>query len=47
MRNPEWLPDLNRLLTRFQSLGVDPDLAGFGLCELWGLYCFLRHRAGE
>lgn len=47
MRDPEWLSDLNRLIARAQSLGIGNELTGFGLCELWGLYCFLSHIADE
>ncbi len=47
MRKPEWLCDLNRLIATFPSLGIGPDLAALGLCELWGLYCYLRGLSGE
>ncbi len=40
-----WIDDLNGLLARFPGLGVSPDLASVSLCELWGVYCFLRHLA--
>lgn len=37
-----WLDDLQSLAFRANAIGVMPDLAGMGLCELWGVYCYLR-----
>lgn len=42
MANDDWLQSLSRLAYRAQGLGVVPDLASLALCELWGLYCYLR-----
>ena len=47
MRNPEWPLDLNRLASTFPSMGIGPDLAALGLCELWDFYCFFRGLSGE
>lgn len=45
MNNLIWLYDLDRLLARFSNLGIGADMAGMGLIELWGVYCFLRRMA--
>lgn len=45
MNNLIWLYDLDRLLTRFSQMGINPDIAAMGLIELWGVYCFLRRMA--
>jgi hypothetical protein len=45
MANDDWLERLQGLVYRLESLGVAPDLAGMGLCDLWGVYCYLRHIA--
>jgi hypothetical protein len=42
MSSDNWLQDLQMLAYRVNAIGVIPDLAGLGLCELWGVYCFLR-----
>jgi len=42
MANNDWLECLHCLAYRAQGLGVMPDLAGLGMCELWGVYCYLR-----
>ena len=42
MANDDWLESLYLLAYRFPGLGIAPDLAGFSLCEAWGVYCFLR-----
>ena len=42
MANDDWLESLHGLAYRAQGLGVMPDLAGLGTCELWGVYCYLR-----
>lgn len=42
MNNDDWLERLQGLAYRLECLGVAPDLAGLGLCELWGVYCYLR-----
>lgn len=44
IRDP-WLTELESLLVRFSSLGIGADVAGMGLCELWGVYCLLRRMA--
>jgi len=41
-----WLDELDWLAARFSGLGIGPDLASMGYCELRGLYCFLRRQAG-
>ena len=45
MNGATWLDELNGLLARFSGLGIGADIAAMGLCELWGVYCFLRHMA--
>lgn len=40
-----WLAELENLLVRYSSLGIGADVAGMGLCELWGVYCLLRRMA--
>ncbi len=47
MNNESWLQDLQRLLERYSELYIHPDVAGMSLCELWGVYCFLKRMAGE
>ena len=42
MTNEPWLERLHGLAYRAQGLGVMPDLAGLSVCELWGVYCYLR-----
>lgn len=42
MHASNWLEDLQSLAYRANALGVIPDLAGLGACELWGVYCYLR-----
>lgn len=42
MANDDWLESLHGLAYRFESLGVTHDLAAMSLCELWGVYCYLR-----
>jgi hypothetical protein len=42
MNSATWLDELNGLLARFSGLGIGADIAAMGLCELWGVYCFLR-----
>ena len=42
MANDHWLERLQALAYRAQVLGVMPDLGGLGVCELWGVYCYLR-----
>lgn len=42
MANENWLERLQGLVCRLECLGVAPDLAGMGLCELWGVYCYLQ-----
>lgn len=46
-QDDDWLQRLQMLATRFSHLGVSADLAGLGIIELWGLYCFLSRLAGE
>lgn len=36
-----------RLSERFSWLGVSPDIPSMTLCELEGVYLFLRRIAGE
>ena len=45
MNGANWLDELNELLARFSGMGIDADIAAVGLCELWGIYCFLRRLA--
>ena len=45
MTRDPWLAELENLLVRFSSLGIGTDVAGMGLCELWGVYCMLRRMA--
>lgn len=45
MNGANWLDELNMLLARFSGVGIEPDIAALGLCELWGVYCYLRHLA--
>jgi hypothetical protein len=40
-----WLDDLNSLLARFSGMGIGVDIAAMILCELSGLYSFLRRIA--
>jgi hypothetical protein len=45
MTSQSWLGELEGLLARFSALGIGADIAAMGLCELWGVYCLLRHLA--
>lgn len=45
MNGANWLDELNGLLARFSGMGIDADIAAVGLCDLWGIYCFLRRLA--
>ena len=45
MIKDSWLNELQRLLEHFSGFGISADIAGMGLSELWGLYCFLRRMA--
>ena len=45
MSRPNWLDELDALLVRFSGLGIGADIAAMGLCELWGVYSFLRRMA--
>lgn len=45
MQNDNWLFRLQSLAVRFSGLGITADLSALGLCELWGLYCYLRRLA--
>lgn len=38
----DWLQKLQALATRYSHLGVNPDLAGLSLVELYGVYMWLR-----
>lgn len=42
MATDDWLQNVSSLVYRTQELGVTPDLASLSLCDLWGLYCYLR-----
>ena len=37
-----WLNDLEILINRHASLGINSDVAGMSMVELYGLYLFLR-----
>ena len=41
MRPPAWLDRLQCLAARFPEYGIDADLAGLAVADLWGLYRFL------
>ena len=45
MMRGDWLYELNGLLVRFSGMGMNADLAALSLCELWGIYCYLRRLA--
>lgn len=45
MNGADWLDELNGLLARFSGMGIGADVAALSLCELWGVYCFLRRLA--
>ncbi|CAG4882998.1 protein of unknown function [Georgfuchsia toluolica] len=45
MNNDNWLEALRGLLVRFSHLGIGADVAAMTVCELWGLYCYLRRLA--
>lgn len=47
MNDENWLEELYGLLARFSGMGITPDIAAMGLCELWGVYCLLKRMAGE
>jgi hypothetical protein len=40
-----WLNDLSSLLAGFSGMGIGADIAAMNLCELSGLYSFLRRMA--
>ncbi|MDD2722186.1 MAG: hypothetical protein PHH47_12860 [Gallionella sp.] len=46
MHTLDWLDDLQTLAARFTGLGINPDLAGLSVIELWALYRFLTRLAG-
>jgi len=39
-----WMEELPILLTKHSGLGVDPDIAGMSIIELWGIYQYLLNR---
>lgn len=45
MNGATWLDDLTVLLARFSGMGIGADVAAMSLCELSGLYSFLRRIA--
>ncbi|WP_292931770.1 hypothetical protein [Noviherbaspirillum sp.] len=45
MNSGTWLDELNGLVARFSGMGIGADIAALSLCELWGIYCFLRRLA--
>lgn len=45
MNGEPWLDELSMLLERFSGLAISADIAALSLCELWGMYCYLRHLA--
>lgn len=45
MNSEPWLDELNGLLARFSGIGIGADIAALSLCQLWGVYCFLRRLA--
>jgi hypothetical protein len=45
MNGAGWVDELNGLLARFSGMGITADIAALSLCELWGVYCFLRRLA--
>jgi hypothetical protein len=45
MNGATWLDDLSSLLARFSGMGIGADIAAMSLCELSGLYSFLRRIA--
>lgn len=47
MNSAPWMDELNGLLMRFSGMGIEADVGALNLCELWGLYCFLRRMAEE
>jgi hypothetical protein len=47
MNNLSWLDELQMLSARFSDLGIGTDLAALTIIELWGLYRYLSHLAGE
>lgn len=47
MNQTHWLIELSRLLERFPGMGIEADIGTMSQFELWGVYRFLRHLAGE
>ena len=47
MEPADWLFKLDRLLAAHQRFGIGADVAALSLCELWGVYCYLRRIVGE
>lgn len=46
MNGETWQDELNGLLVRFSALGIGADIGSISLCELWGVYCFLKRLSG-
>jgi hypothetical protein len=45
MSRPDWLNELESLVTRFPHMGVGADLAALTLIEAWGVLQMLRKLA--